>query len=102
MPRASATAFMVEAVPIVLQWPIDGEDCLTICQYSFLSIFPAANRSRASQSIVPVPTRRPLYQPFSMGPPDRTIAGMSTVAAAMSSAGVVLSQPVVRTTASSG
>ncbi len=26
MPSASAMAFMVEAVPMVLQWPIDGAD----------------------------------------------------------------------------
>jgi hypothetical protein len=37
-----------------------------------------------------------------LGPPDSTMAGMSTVAAAMIWAGVVLSQPVVSTTASSG
>jgi hypothetical protein len=49
---------------------------------------------------VPDPVRSPRNQPFSIGPPDRTIAGMSTVAAAMSCAGVVLSQPVVSTTPS--
>nr|AIF08994.1 hypothetical protein [uncultured marine thaumarchaeote KM3_34_B07] len=37
-----------------------------------------------------------------MGPPDNAIAGISTVAAPISMAGVVLSQPVVRTTPSSG
>jgi len=26
MPSASAIAFMVDAVPIVLQWPIEGAD----------------------------------------------------------------------------
>ena len=45
---------------------------------------------------------RPCHQPFSIGPPDSTIAGMFTVAAAMMQAGVVLSQPVVSTTPSSG
>jgi hypothetical protein len=35
-----------------------------------------------------------LCQPFSIGPPDSTIAGMLTVAAAIMQAGVVLSQPV--------
>ena len=43
-----------------------------------------------------------LYPPFSIGPPDRTMAGMFTVAAAMMQAGVVLSQPVISTTPSSG
>jgi hypothetical protein len=51
---------------------------------------------------VPEPVRSPLYQPLSIGPTDSTIAGMSTVAAAISSAGVVLSHPAVSTTPSSG
>ncbi len=50
--------------------------------------------------MVPDPVRSPLCQPFSIGPPDSTIAGMFTVAAAMMQAGVVLSQPVVSTTPS--
>jgi hypothetical protein len=50
--------------------------------------------------MVPEPVRSPLNQPLSMGPPDSTMAGMSTVAAAMIWAGVVLSQPVVSTTPS--
>src|SRR5262249_53369747 len=29
MPSASASAFMVEAVPMVLQWPTDGADDVT-------------------------------------------------------------------------
>ena len=51
---------------------------------------------------MPEPQRSPFHQPFSIGPPDSTIAGMSTVAAAMMQAGVVLSQPVVSTTPSMG
>ena len=51
---------------------------------------------------VPEPARLPCHQPFSIGPPDSTIAGMFTVAAAMMQAGAVLSQPVVSTTPSSG
>ena len=52
--------------------------------------------------MVPEPVRTPLYQPFSMGPTDRAMAGMFAVAAAISMAGVVLSQPMVNTTPSSG
>ena len=52
--------------------------------------------------MVPEPARLPFHQPFSIGPPDSTIAGMLTVAAAMIAAGVVLSQPVVSTTPSIG
>ena len=51
---------------------------------------------------VPEPTSWPSCQPSSMGPPDSTMAGMSTVLAAITPAGVVLSQPVVSTTASMG
>ena len=63
---------------------------------------PAACSSRAFQITVPEPMRSPLRQPLSMGPPDKTMAGMSTVAAAIRPAGVVLSQPVVSTTPSMG
>ena len=63
---------------------------------------PAACSWRAHHTTVPEPARSPFHQPLSMGPPDRTIAGVSTVAAAMMAAGVVLSQPVVSTTPSSG
>ncbi len=52
--------------------------------------------------IMPEPERWPFHQPSSIGPPFSAMAGMSTVAAPISMAGVVLSQPVVSTTASSG
>jgi len=52
--------------------------------------------------MVPEPVRWPLCQPFSIGPTDSAMAGMFTVAAAIKQAGVVLSQPVVSTTASMG
>ena len=57
---------------------------------------------RARHTIVPEPVRWPLYQPLSIGPTDRAMAGMFTVAAAIRQAGVVLSQPVVSTTPSRG
>ena len=57
---------------------------------------------RASQTMVPEPTRRPFHQPLNIGPPLSEIAGRFAVAAAMIIAGVVLSQPVVRITPSMG
>jgi hypothetical protein len=63
---------------------------------------PAASICRACQTMVPEPVRRPLYQPFSIGPTDSAMAGMFTVAAAIRQAGVVLSQPIISTTPSSG
>src|SRR3546814_6781653 len=59
------------------------------------SISPAASSSRAFHTIVPDPVRSPRCQPLSIGPTDSAIAGMLTVAAAISAAGVVLSHPVV-------
>ena len=52
--------------------------------------------------MVPEPVRSPSCQPFSIGPTDKAMAGMFTVAAAIRQAGVVLSQPMVSTTPSSG
>ena len=100
IPIASANAFMVEAVPMVLQCPAEGADEAMMSIYSSWLISPAASNFLASQTIVPDPVRLPLNHPLSIGPPDRTIAGISTVAAAISCAGVVLSQPVVKTTPS--
>src|SRR5450830_464146 len=102
MPRASASAFMVEAVPMLLQCPAEGAEDVTMSINSPYSIFPAAWSARACQTTVPEPARSPFHQPLSIGPPESTIAGMLTVAAAIKQAGVVLSQPVVSTTPSSG
>src|SRR5690349_25049386 len=94
MPSASASAFIVDAVPMVLQWPTDGADAAAIFRNSSSSMRPAARSSRAFQITVPDPARSPFHQPLSIGPPDSTIAGVLTVAAAIKQAGVVLSQPV--------
>src|SRR5690242_4478208 len=102
MPSASATAFIVEAVPIVLQWPADGADAHAAAMNSSSSISPAASFRRARQITVPEPASSPSCQPSSIGPLDRTMAGTSTAEAAINAAGVVLSQPVVSTTASIG
>src|SRR5262245_552164 len=102
MPSASAIAFIEDAVPIVLQWPALGADAATRSMNSLYPISPRARRRLDSQMTSPEPARRPLYQPLSIGPPDRTIAGMLTVAAAHRQAGVVLSHPVVSTTPSNG
>ncbi len=87
---------------MVLQWPTDGADAAAASRNSFASIWPAASLRRERQITVPEPTSSPSCQPSSIGPPDSTMAGMSTVDAAITAAGVVLSQPVVSTTASIG
>jgi hypothetical protein len=102
MPSPSAMLFIVDAVPIVLQWPELGALSIARLRNSASSISPAASLRRLRQMTVPLPTSSPSCQPSSIGPPERTIAGMSTVEAAISDDGVVLSQPVVRMTASIG
>ena len=54
------------------------------------------------QRSVPEPTASSRQRPFSIGPPGMQIVGRSTLAAPISCAGVVLSQPHSSTTPSSG
>ena len=54
------------------------------------------------QTCVPEPMSSPRYLPLSIGPPDTPIVGRSQDAAPISSAGVVLSQPISSTTPSNG
>ena len=102
MPSVSASAFIVLAVPMVLQKPVDGAEEATSSMNPASSIFPAARSCRACHTMVPEPVRWPRNQPLSIGPTDSAIAGMLTAAAAIRHTGVVLSQPVVSTTPSSG
>ena len=91
---------MVEAVPMVLQEPGERLIAASASRKSACDIVPAFTASDNCQSAVPEPTRSPRNQPFSIGPPETRIAGMSTLAAPISSAGVVLSQPASSTTPS--
>src|ERR1700712_351053 len=95
IPRASASEFIVVAVPIVLQYPVEGADDATSFRKPFWSISPLASSSRAFQTLGPEPVRTPRNQPLSIGPTESAMAGMLTVAAAIRQAGVVLSQPIV-------
>ncbi len=63
---------------------------------------PARISSLNRQTSVPDPMSCPQNLPLSIAPPDSTIDGRSTLAAPISSAGVVLSQPMSRTTPSIG
>ena len=76
-------------------------DCSDLRKSSSL-IFPARNSSLNFQTSVPQPKGFPLNVPVSIGPPGTTIAGKSTEAAAINSAGIVLSQPPSNTTPSIG
>ena len=102
MPSASASRPIVDAVPIVLQWPllriIDDSD-LRNCSFDSA---PPRTSSESFHTSVPQPRGTPRKVPVSIGPPGITTAGRSTDAAAMSRAGMVLSQPPSRTTPSIG
>ena len=102
VPRDSAITAIVEAVPIVLQWPrlriIEDSER----RKSSRVRVPARTSSDSLNTSVPQPRATPRKVPLSIGPPGTTIAGRSTDAAAMSSAGIVLSQPPSRTRPSIG
>src|SRR5581483_1694048 len=65
-------------------------------------ILPAFTSSLKRQMSVPEPISCPRNWPFSIGPPETAIAGISQLAAPISRAGVVLSQPTSRMTPSMG
>ena len=89
-------------MPIVLQCPrlriIDDSDLRKSASESV----PARTSSLSRQTSVPHPSGVPRKVPVSIGPPGTTSAGRSTEAAAISSDGIVLSQPPSRTTPSTG
>ena len=93
---------MVEAVPIVLQCPrlriIEDSDARNALSGSV----PARTSSLSRHTSVPHPSGTPRKVPESIGPPGTTTAGRSTDAAAISSDGIVLSQPPSSTTPSMG
>src|ERR1700742_4075861 len=94
IPKASVREFIVVAVPIVLQYPTDGAEDATSLTNPASSISPFASNSLAFEIMVPEPVRSPRNHPFNIGPTDRAIAGIFTVAAPIRQAGVVLSQPM--------
>jgi hypothetical protein len=102
MPSTSASRPIVDAVPMVLQCPgeriIDDSDSRNACP----DRVPARTSSDSRHTSVPQPRGTPRNVPFSIGPPGTTTAGRSTDAAAMSNAGIVLSQPPSSTTPSTG
>ena len=102
MPIASARLVMVEAVPITVQWPALRAMHPSISHHSSSVRRPVRKRSKSLRPSVPDPRRWSRHCPASMGPPGTMMAGMSALAAPMSCAGVVLSQPHSSTTPSSG
>ena len=69
---------------------------------SATGIRPALTSSLKRQTSVPEPTSLPRNRPLSIGPPETAMVGRSQLAAPISNAGVVLSQPTRSTTPSIG
>src|SRR5205823_13259004 len=101
-PSASIIDAIVEAVPIVMQWPC--ERCMqdSASWNSSSVILPARRSSDIDQVLVPEPMSLPWYLPESIGPPETRMVGRSTLHAPMRVAGGGLLQPARRTTPASG
>ena len=102
MPSASAALVIVEAVPIVMQWPGERAMPCSISSQSLSVILPARSSAQYFQTSLPEPSASPRQLPRSIGPAGMKIAGRFIEIAPMMSAGVVLSQPPISTAPSAG
>ena len=102
IPSDSPIDAIVEAVPMTMQWP--GLRTIEFCSSAHCSsvMRPARNSVWYRRQSVQEPSSSPRQLPLSCGPPVTRMAGMSALAAPISRAGVVLSQPPSSTTPSSG
>ena len=94
MPSAPAMLAMVLAVPMVLQAPALRLIEASASTNSTAVIAPAFTVSENFHRCVPDPTRSPRKQPFSIGPPDTRIAGISTLMALAQLCNPVVVTPV--------
>ncbi len=101
-PSVSASEAIVDAVPMVEQWPAERTMTSSRRRWSARVDVPARTVSDVRQQSVHVPTSCPSNLALSCGPPGTMIAGRSALIAPMSIAGIVLSQPASRTTLSIG
>src|SRR5258708_6661669 len=76
-PSASTIDAIVEAVPIVIQWPALRDMQASASENSHIVICPARTASENCQTLVPDPIVCPLKRPFNIGPPDTTMLGRS-------------------------
>ncbi len=101
-PSASAAAVSEDAVPIVMQWPGERARPFSSSAISQSPIRPARLSSQYFHMSVPEPRTSLRQCPGSIGPAGTNTVGRSTLAAPMRRAGVVLSQPPLRTAPSTG
>ena len=102
MPSDSDMLAIVDAVPIVMQWPTERDMHASASMNSRIDMSPARTMSSNFHTWVPEPICSSRNRPLSIGPPETTMVGRSQLAAPMSNAGVVLSQPTSSTTPSRG
>ena len=93
---------MVEAVPMVMQWPWLRCMQLSASKKSCSFSVPARTCSLMLHTPVPEPSSWPRHLPLSMGPPLTPMVGRPALEAPISNEGVVLSQPMSSTTPSIG
>src|SRR5258708_13152702 len=93
MPSDSTMLAMVEAVPIVMQWPAERELPCSADMKSTSVISPALTISLNFQVLVPDPISCPSYLPLSIGPPDSASEGTSQLPPPTTTPAVAFSQP---------
>src|ERR1700704_4700949 len=70
-PSASAAEVMVDAVPIVMQWPGERAMPSSISSQSFSVIVPARSSAQYLRESLPEPSTCPCQLPRSIGPAGR-------------------------------
>ena len=101
-PSASVAEVIVDAVPIVMQWPGERAMLPSISCHVSSVMVPARNSAQYFQVSDPLPSVPPCQSPRSIGPPGMKIAGRFMLIAPITSAGVVLSHPPISTHPSAG
>src|SRR5580698_8111446 len=101
-PMASTMEVMVEAVPMVLQVPIERVMLDSSSIKSSAVIFPRRYSSQYFFVWVPAPVLTPRHCPLDIGPAGQKIVGSPMLIAPISSPGTDLSQPPSSTTPSMG
>src|SRR4029078_12639305 len=101
-PSAWTALVIVDAVPMVMQWPGDRAMPFSISCQSCSVIAPARRSAQYFQVSDPDPSVVPPQWPRSIGPAGTNSDGRFIDAAPMSRPGVVLSQPPISTAPSIG
>src|SRR5699024_9656112 len=102
IPIASAHEAIVLAEPITMQCPAVGASFPFISFNSFLLMLFALYSCQKKRQSEQAPNVLPLCSPLAISPPVIIIAGLSALIAPIKSAGVILSQPPIKTTPSIG